>query len=187
MVATSIGAPVMSGWRATVLLVGGVVATDPARAPVAYESRPSTVAHDFHVSYTRMAIEGASISAQIRVFGDDITKALVARSKTPALVLNSPQGQAAAQAYLTASFPVVANGRPLAPTVVSATQEREMWSYIVTWTSPVPITTVSMHNAALMEYFDDQQNIVKLKHIGTGKESTLFYSGGSRVDQVVRF
>ena len=62
-----------------------------------------------------------------------------------------------------------------------------MWSYIVTWTSPVPITTVSMHNAALMEYFDDQQNIIKLKHIGSGKESTLFYSGGSRADKVVRF
>ena len=177
----------MPGWCATVLLVGVVVPPAPMRALVAHESRRIAVAHDFHVSYTRMAIEGASISAQIRVFGDDMTKALVARSMTPALVLNSPHGQAAAQAYLTASFPVAANGRPLAPTIVSATQEREMWSYIVTWTSPVPITTVSMHNAALMEYFDDQQNIIKLKHIGSGKESTLFYSGGSRADQVVRF
>ena len=145
------------------------------------------MSHDFHVSYTRMAIEGSSISAQIRMFSDDITKALVERSKTPALTLNSAQGQVAAQAYLALSFPVLANGRTLVPVIVSATQEREMWSYIVTWSSPVPITTLSMHNAAMMEYFDDQQNIVKLKHIGSGKESTLFYSGGSRVDQSVRF
>ena len=145
------------------------------------------MSHDFHVSYTRMAIEGSSISAQIRMFGDDITKALVERTKTPSLTLNSAQGREAAQAYLATAFPIVANGRVLVPVIVSATQEREMWSYIVTWASPLPITTLSMHNAAMMEYFDDQQNIVKLKHIGSGKESTLFYSGGSRVDQRVRF
>lgn len=134
-----------------------------------------------------MAIEGPSISAQIRMFGDDITKVLVARSKTPALALNSGPGEAAAQAYLTTSFPIVANGRALVPVIVSATQERDMWSYIVTWTAKAPITTLSMHNAAMMEYFDDQQNIVKVKHIGSGKEATLFYSGGSRADQVMKF
>lgn len=163
------------------LLAGAVTTTAPAGA-----SR-SDVPHDFHVSYTRMAVEGASISAQIRVFGDDITKALIARSKLATLKLDSAPGTAAFQKYLAESFPVTANGRVLVPVVASATQEREMWSYIVTWTAATPITAVSLHNAALMEYFDDQQNIVKLKHIGSGKEATLFYSGGSRADQVMRF
>lgn len=170
------------------LLAGVVVTTAPARG-THVESRTREVVrlHDFHVSYTRMAIEGNSISAQIRMFGDDITKALIDRSKTPSLTLNSAQGEAAAQAYLAESFPIVANGKKLVPTVASATQERDMWSYIVTWTAAAPITSLTLHNAAMMEYFDDQQNIVKLKHIGSGKESTLFYSGGSRVDQVVKF
>ena len=171
-----------SGWLHAVLLAGAVVTTVPVRSPAALGSR-----HDFHVSYTRMAIEGANISAQIRVFGDDITKALIARSKLATLKLDSAPGTAAFQKYLAESFPVTANGRVLVPVVASATQEREMWSYIVTWTAAAPITAVSMHNAALMEYFDDQQNIVKLKHIGSGKEATLFYSGGSRADQVMRF
>jgi hypothetical protein len=178
----------MSSWLQAVLLAGVVGTTAPARsAHVVTHTRPAERAHDFHVSYTRMAIEGNSISAQIRVFGDDITKALIDRSKTPSMTLNSAQGEAAAQAYLAESFPIVANGRKLVPAVASATQERDMWSYIVTWTATAPITTLTMHNAAMMEYFDDQQNIVKLKHIGSGKESTLFYSGGSRADQVVRF
>lgn len=176
------------GWLHAVLLAGVVVTTAPARsAHVESRTRPVERAHDFHVSYTRMAIEGNSISAQIRMFGDDITKALIDRSKTPTLTLNSAQGEAAAQAYLAESFPIVANGRKLAPKVASATQERDMWSYIVTWTASAPIMSLTMHNAVMMEYFDDQQNIVKLKHIGSGKESTLFYSGGSRVDQVVKF
>ena len=173
--------------KATVL-AGVVVTTAPARSVhVASLTRPAERAHDFHVSYTRMAIEGNSISAQIRMFGDDITKALIDRSKVPTLTLNSAQGEAAAQAYLAASFPIVANGKKLVPNVASATQERDMWSYIVTWTAAAPVTSLTLHNAAMMEYFEDQQNIVKLKHIGSGKESTLFYSGGSRADQVVRF
>lgn len=176
------------GWLHAVLLAGVVITTAPARSgQVETRTRPVERAHDFHVSYTRMAIEGNSISAQIRMFGDDITKALIDRSKTPALTLNSTQGEAAAQKYLAESFPIVANGRKLTPTVTSAMQERDMWSYIVMWTATAPITSLTMHNAAMMEYFDDQQNIVKLKHIGSGKESTLFYSGGSRADQVVKF
>jgi hypothetical protein len=192
---------VIAGWLKMAVYVGAVMpalfagAVSPA-APtrvsvvnrsVTRVSRRIVAAHDFHVSYTRMAVEGSSISAQIRMFGDDITKALVSQSKTPALVLNSVPGQAAAQAYLAAAFPILANGRALVPVIVSATQERDMWSYIVTWTAAAPITSLSMHNAAMMEYFDDQQNIVKVKYIGSGTEATLFYSGGSRADQVVKF
>lgn len=178
----------MHGWLLSVLLAGVVVTTAPVRsAHVELRTHDVERTHDFHVSYTRMAVEGNAISAQIRMFGDDITKALIDRSKTPSLTLNSAQGEAAAQAYLAESFPIVANGKRLVPTVASATQERDMWSYIVTWTATAPIRSLTLHNAAMMEYFDDQQNIVKLKHIGSGKESTLFYSGGSRADQVVRF
>lgn len=145
------------------------------------------VRHDFHVSYTRMAVEPTVISAQIRLFSDDVTRALIERSRTPTLTLNSPQGEAAFQAYLAQNFPLLVNGRKLAPVVASGTQDKDMWSYIVTWTSATPITSVSMHNAALFELFDDQQNIVKIKHLASGKEATLFYSGGSRADQVFRF
>lgn len=143
--------------------------------------------HDFHVSYTRMAVEPTVISAQIRVFSDDITNALIRRSRVAAITLNSPQGDAAFTAYLAEQFPVTVNGRRLSPVLVSGTQDKDMWSYVVTWTSATPITAVSMHNAALFELFDDQQNIVKVKHIATGREATLFYSGGSKADQVFRF
>jgi len=139
------------------------------------------------VSYTRMAVEPTVISAQIRLFSDDVTRALVERSKTPSLALNSPQGEAAFQAYLAEQFPVSVNGKRLTPVVVSSAQDKDMWSYVLTWTSSAPITSVSMHNAALFEFFDDQQNIVKIKHIASGKEATLFYSGGSKADQVFRF
>ncbi|HYW52231.1 MAG TPA: DUF6702 family protein, partial [Gemmatimonadaceae bacterium] len=103
------------------------------------------------------------------------------------ITLNSPQADAAFQAYVAQHFVVVANGRTLVPVVASSAADGQMWSYVVTWTSPVAITSVSIHNAALMELFDDQQNLVKVKHIATGKESTLFFSGGSKVDQIVRF
>lgn len=167
----------IAGWLTAVLVAGVVVTTAPA--PVS--------THDFHVTYTRMAIEPTVVSAQIRLFSDDVTRALIERSKQQSITLNSPSGDAAFKAYLTETFPVTVNGRRLVPVVVSGSQDKDMFSYIVTWTSPTPITSLSMHNAALFELFDDQQNIVKVKHMASGKESTLFYSGGSKADQVIRF
>ncbi len=174
----------MTGWLSAVLLAGVAITAAPVSSSVAPLKR---VRHDFHVSYTRMAVEPTVISAQIRLFSDDVNRALVERSKTPSLALNSPQGEAAFQAYLAEQFPVSVNGKRLTPVVVSSAQDKDMWSYVLTWTSSAPITSVSMHNAALFEFFDDQQNIVKIKHIASGKEATLFYSGGSRADQVFRF
>ncbi len=143
--------------------------------------------HDFHVSYTRMAIEPTVISAQIRLFTDDFTRALLERSRARSITLGSQQADSVFASYLAEQFPVSANGRRLVPRVASGAAEHDMWSYVVTWTSAAQITSVSMHNAALFELFGDQQNLVKIRHIPSGKESTLFYSGGSTVDQVVRF
>ncbi|MCC7054992.1 MAG: hypothetical protein IT355_17095 [Gemmatimonadaceae bacterium] len=174
----------MTGWLPALLLAGTVLSAAPARE---VPGRDPPVRHDFHVSYTRMAIEPTVITAQIRMFTDDVTRALVERSRTPALVLASKAAEAAFQSYLAEMFPVSVNGRRLAPVVVSGGADGQMWAFIVTWTSAAPITAVSMHNATMFELFDDQQNIVKLKHLGSGKEATQFFSGGSRADQVFRF
>ena len=181
----------ITDWLGAVLLTGVVALTVPDAEPLSaggasYGDAAVAARHDFHVSYTRMAIEPTVISAQIRLFSDDVTRALIERAKRPAITLSSAEGEAAFAAYLAQAFQVTANGRRLVPVVVSGAQDKEMWSFIVTWTSPTPITSLSMHNAALFELFGDQQNIVKVKHMTSGRESTLFYSGGSRVDQVVR-
>ena len=176
----------MTGWLTMLSLAGVVTTATPARGTVA-SVRQADVSHDFHVSYTRMAIEPTVISAQIRLFSDDVTRALIERSKKTSMTLDSPDGDVAFKAYLTDMFQVTANGRRLLPVVVRGAQEKDMRSYVVTWTSSTPIVSLSMHNAALFELFEDQQNIVKVKHMASGKESTLFYSGGSTADQVIRF
>jgi len=184
----------MVGWLSAAVLAGVVATTAPAGVPAdaqtsaeRHSGLSDVMRHDFHVSYTRMAIEPMVISAQIRLFTDDVTRALIERSKRAAITLDTPDGEAAFKAYLGDMFQVTANGRRLVPVVVSGASEKDMFSYIVTWASATPITSLRMHNAALFELFDDQQNIVKVKHMASGKESTLFYTGGSRADQVVRF
>lgn len=164
-------------WFSRVLTAGVVAVTTPAvPAP----------AHDFHVSYTRLAVEGTQIVAQIRLFSDDLTRALIERTKAQSVALGSPASDAAFRTYLTSAFPVTVNGRALTPVVVSSTPDKDMWAYVVTWTASAPVGAIALHNALLMELFDDQQNIVKVKHITSGKEETLFYSGGSRADQISR-
>ena len=134
-----------------------------------------------------MAIEPRVISAQIRIFADDLARALAARTRTPSLTLGSPEGLAAFQSYIAERFVIVVGGRPLVPVIVSNVQERDMWSYMVQWQSPIPIASITARNGALMELFPDQQNLVKVKHLPSGQEQTLFYSGGTATDQTVRF
>lgn len=183
----------MIGWLSATLLAGVVMTTAPAGAPASartpaerHSTSPNVMRHDFHVSYTRMAIEPTVISAQLRLFTDDVTRALVERTRRPSITLNSPEGEAAFRAYLIESFQITVNGRRLVPVVVSSAQDRDMWSYLVTWSSAAPITSLALHNATLFELFDDQQNIVKVKHLASGRESTLFFAGGSRADQIFK-
>lgn len=168
------------------LLAGTVLSAVPAGSAPVRASRHAA-RHEFHVSYTRMAVEGSTISAQIRVFPDDMQKALAARARNAGLQLASKPAEAAFQAYLGDRFPVTANGRRLVATVASSAADGQMWAYIVTWTAAAPVTSLSMHNAVLFEQFEDQQNIVKVRHLASGQESTQFYGGGSQADQVLRF
>ncbi|HYW51259.1 MAG TPA: hypothetical protein VE861_11665, partial [Gemmatimonadaceae bacterium] len=85
----------IGGWLPAVLLAGGATIAPPAggvfhdvRGTAATVTAKRT--HDFHVSYTRMAIEPTVISAQIRLFTDDMTRALVERSRQASITLNSP-------------------------------------------------------------------------------------------------
>jgi hypothetical protein len=180
------------GGGLSVLWVAGVIgAITPASLIAGHDTvaQPLSKAamHEFHVSYTRMAIEPRVISAQIRLFADDLSRALAARTRNSALTLGSAEGIAAFQSYLAERFVIVVAGRRLVPVIASNAQERDMWSYMVQWESAVPITSVTARNGVLMELFSDQQNLVKVKHLPSGKEQTLFYSGGTATDQAIRF
>jgi hypothetical protein len=184
----------MTGWMPVTLLAGvmSVIASAGSSlsgAASVHAAAPgvNVATHEFHVSYTRMAIEPRVISAQIRLFSDDLTRALTTRTRTPTLTLGSPEGLAAFKGYLAERFVLVAAGQTLTPVIVSNTQERDMWSYMVQWESAAPITSITTRNGALMELFPDQQNLVKVKHLPSGKEQTLFYSGGTATDQTIRF
>jgi hypothetical protein len=169
--------------RVVHLLAGVAMLVVPARLQSGTRTQ-----HDFHVSYTRMAVDGSTVSAQIRVFMDDITEALGARQTGRAAgPLNTPAAEAAFAAYLAESAPVQLNGRIVRPTVVSSQQDKDMWAYIVTWEAPARVTQLRLHNALLFDRFDDQQNLVKVKDVTRGAEQTLVFAGQSRADQSVRF
>jgi hypothetical protein len=168
---------------------GAVIRSLPLASLVArllHIAAPAT--HDFHVSYTRMAVEGATASAQVRVFLDDITDALTAKQGGRAIgALSTPAAEAVFAAYLAESMPVRLNGQLVRATIASSRQDGDMWAYIVTWQAPARITQLQLHNALLFERFDDQSNMVKVRDMAAGRERTLVFAGQGRTDQVVRF
>lgn len=179
---------------ASVPMGTGTPGTGPAEANRAPAARgtgtPGTTAaeaHDFHVAYARLAVEPRTVTAVVRVFTDDLTTLLVKELNTPRLTLGTPEVHAALQRYLARAMPLRANGRLLAPRVLSSGEDKDMWWITVAWEAPAPITELRFHVAVLFDVFGDQQNIVKLLHVPSRTESSLYFAGGATDDRTLRF
>jgi hypothetical protein len=143
--------------------------------------------HDLHLSHTRLLVDGATVTARVRVFEDDLARALGITTAGAAPT------DAQLVAYIERHLLVRADGTVLrGPTLGGAGREVDgqgqpvRW-VLVTWRAARPIGTLALRVALLFETFGDQQNIV-IAARGTGEERrTLSFQAGDTGEQVVRF
>ncbi|MGB0651497.1 MAG: DUF6702 family protein, partial [Rhodothermales bacterium] len=96
----------MISWLVPFLLVF-ILNDTPAVAFVseAEADDPSAVErHDFHVSYSRLAVEGSTAVVRIRLFKDDLGQSLAAREGRDLMVDISPEHDSLFTAYFNESF-----------------------------------------------------------------------------------
>lgn len=167
--------------------------TPAARARLAPAPLAPVPPHDIHLTYSRVVVDGASVIFRVRLFHDDLEKALQVHAHNPALKV--APGMAAADtafaSYFDAHVPVTANGRRLAPRVIQSGKDmdvtdQEMWWYLVELTAPSPVTSLSMRVGLLFEHFTDQRNIVTLlKMPGEKRYSMYFVREDAKPQEVV--
>jgi hypothetical protein len=158
---------------AGLLTLGVLVATLPPLA-----ARPA--AHEYHVSVTQMQYNPAQklLEISIRVFTDDLEKALSAENDNRRFTLNDhDQNNPFVEKYLRKYF-VVSDARQQVQPFKYLGKEQEAdatWMYL-----EVPVTGNwpgwSLQNTLLMEAFSDQMNMLNLK-LPTGKKTILFKKG----------
>jgi len=130
------------------------------------------------VSHTRMVVEGDYVLLRIRMFKDDLELALEPyRAQTGRTLSADDAAVEAFTDYLTATLQIGTPGSAhLAPTVLGYGEEPadDIWWYEVQYRAEAPIEALSISSRLFFELFDDQRNIVRLRHFPS-ETSHIFY------------
>jgi hypothetical protein len=135
--------------------------------------------HDVHVSYGRVAVEATSITVRIRIFQDDLSRALARHAKRDTVDLaQKPFADSVAGDYLGQKLIMAADGAPLTGRLVAGGPEQDMWWYLIQYPLAKPIGRLSIASRVLFELFGDQQNLLKVLVAKTGDETALYFVPG---------
>lgn len=142
-------------------------------------------AHNFHVSYGRLAVQDRTAVLQLRVFTDDLEQALARHHRRPAVrVENGPEVHALVTTYVNARLQVTAGGQRLTGRLVRAVPDEEAWTFHFAYTGAQPLGALTVRNEVLMEVFDDQRNLFKVRYFPSETIRTMYFDAGTRQYEV---
>jgi hypothetical protein len=170
-------------------LVAARPATSAARpaaaAATAAAAAVRVAPHDLHVSNTRIVVEGVNVVARIRMFRDDLEKAL----KRP--INGDDAAKTAVAAYVSRTFMLTANGAALTGELLDSGAEQDgdqaVWWLLVQWKARQPVQSLGLRVHLMFETFSDQQNIVIVARNPGDERRGLYFQAGDRTEQVIRF
>lgn len=156
----------------------------PAVAPASLPD--PAVRHDLHVSHTRLVLDGVHVVARVRLFRDDLAKALGAP------IGKNAATRAAFERYLNQHFLVRADGVRLTCRIEDDDADADpngepVWWAIIQCDAPTPVRALGLINEVLFDTFRDQQNLVTVIKAPEDERRALYFQGGDRREQTVRF
>lgn len=139
---------------------------------------PQAPAHDFHVSYSRLAVEGSMAVVRIRMFKDDLGQALAKREGRDVMVDVSPEQDSLFTAYFNDRFILRSGDETLTGRLVGSGEEvvgnEPMWWYLLEFQATSVIESLHVDQQILAEMFEDQKNIVQIQHFPSEKTYSLY-------------
>lgn len=151
----------------------------------------AVVAHDLHIAYADMAIEDAVVAGRIRMFKDDLERALGPMVGADAFTLRpGAEADALVMRYLRdhltietltgdADDPASAAATPLEPTLLQSGEDmldREaVWWVVVQYQATAAVDSLRVTNTLLFDVFDDQRNIMKFVRFPDERQKTFYF------------
>ena len=136
--------------------------------------------HAYHSSITELRYNAAKkqLELSVKVFTDDFEKALSQGQPTHVnLTEAGPRPLVLASAYLGRTLQVSTTaGAPLQLQVLGMQAENDGYWFYCKVSLPGPVSGVKLRQAALLDAFSDQMNIVNIEANGQ-KQSALFRAG----------
>ncbi len=142
-----------------------------------------SAAHDFHVSYGRLAVEGTTAVIRVRFFQDDLVQAIREQHTADFELTATSRADSIALAYIGRRLRLAAAARPLVAVVRASGEDlsgqEPMWWYLLEFAASTPIKNVEITNTLLFETFDDQKNIVQMQHFPSEKTWSFYFTPDS--------
>lgn len=146
---------------------------------------PPAAPHNLHLTHSRMVIEGSAVVARVRMFRDDLDKALKRK------IVDDAASRAAVAAYLAQHFMVSADGSKLTGEVLDSGGDTDgdqpIWWVLVQWKAAKPVKTLGVKVHLMFELFTDQQNTVLVAKQPGDERRGLYFQAGDLKEQVLKF
>lgn len=173
---------------------GGGAAPGPATPSNGRDATPAetgVVAHDLHIAYADLGIEGSVVAGRIRMFKSDLETALGPMVHADAFTLQpGSEADALVMHYVRDHLHIRADGRALDPELLESGQDmldREpVWWIMVQYEAAAPVDSLAVTNTLLFDVFDDQRNIMKFVRFPDQQQKT-FYFDRDESEHMVRF
>ena len=125
------------------------------------------------------------VLARVRMFRDDLEKGFKQK------IAETPAGLALVGAHVARQLVVRADGVPLAAEVLDGGPDQDgdqpIWWVLIQWKAAKPVVALGLKVHVLFDTFDDQQNLVVVNRQPGDDRRTLYFQGGDRSEQVVKF
>lgn len=140
--------------------------------------------HPLHLSTTAIAIDETAVFLRVRMFKNDLEGALAAADGRDSLTLAAtPEHDAMFLAYFSERFELRFDGASVTPDIVGSGEDLQtragderIWWVELRYEAPAGFEALGIRAAILYERFDDQRNIVRVLHTGTGGQKTLYFA-----------
>jgi len=148
-------------------------------------------AHELHLAYGDLAVEGSLIAGRLRFFKNDLEQAIGPLVGATAINLEpGTEADALVMRYVRDNLHVSIDGQELEASLLGSGQDeldREpVWWVIVQYRAPGPVEELRVSNTLLFDLYDDQRNIFKFVHFPDETQRTFYFAEGES-EHVVRF
>jgi len=140
-----------------------------------------------------MVLEGTTVACRVRLFKDDLERALRVEAKDSALkITESNRSDSLFGRYFARAMRLSADGRPIALRVTDSGTEKDEAAQEVVWyvlegAVAAPVKRLTVLDGLLFEYFRDQQNILLLLRLPEDQRQTLYFVASDPREQGLSF
>ena len=148
-----------------------------------------TPAHEFHVTYGRLAVEGNVVVGRFRFFREDLELTLAAFARRDTFHMEvTPGVDSLFLAYFQEHFKLETNGQVLEGHIISSGDDeldREpAWWYLVRFDADAVVGDFQVRNTLLFDQYEDQKNILNVVRFPEETQRSYHFSSDEEVFEV---